>query len=161
MFWKKIFLNRMMEFQVKFCHHSGLRLWRTGMLFSTKSKCHKSNVRISWMYRYSFYDLKVHFWWPNKCLLSRISSLNTLYFQVPFWFWHWRRQALTSGLSESGVSGGAMAPQDFDRSVIPISTRGGGGCRLCPPHYYLPLPSPRFSDLPMHLIRVCWVRCFS
>ena len=26
---------------------SGLRLWRTGMLFSTKSKCHKSNVRIS------------------------------------------------------------------------------------------------------------------
>ena len=58
---------------------SGLRLWRTGMLIATKSKCHKSNVRTSWMYRYSFYDLKIHFWWPNKCLLSRISSLNTLY----------------------------------------------------------------------------------
>ena len=26
------------------------------------------------------------------------------YFQVPFWFWHLLRQALTSGLSESGVS---------------------------------------------------------
>ena len=58
-----------MEFQVKFCHHSGLRLWRTGMLFSTKSKCHKSKFRISWMYRYNFYDLKAHSWWPNKCLV--------------------------------------------------------------------------------------------
>ena len=46
--------------QVKFCHHSGQRLWRTGMLFSTKSKGHKSNFRISWMYRSHFYDLKVH-----------------------------------------------------------------------------------------------------
>ena len=82
LFWcfeRKKILNRMMEFQVKFCHHSGLRLWRTGMLFSTKSKCHKSNVRISWMYRYVFYDFKVHFWWPNKRFISRISSLNTLY----------------------------------------------------------------------------------
>ena len=82
LFWcfeKNIFLNRMMEFQVKFCHHSGLRLWRTGMLFSTKSKGHKSNVRISWMYRYCFYDLKVHFWWPNKHLKCNISSWNTLY----------------------------------------------------------------------------------
>jgi hypothetical protein len=34
----------MMEFQVKFCHHSGLRLWRTGMLFSTKSKGHKQGM---------------------------------------------------------------------------------------------------------------------
>ena len=57
---------------------SGLRLWRTGMLFSTKSKCHKSNVRTSWMYRYSFYDFKVHLLWPNKFLVWLRSSLNTL-----------------------------------------------------------------------------------
>ena len=49
------------------------------MLFSTKSKCHKSKFRISWMYRYSLYDLKVHFWCPNKCLVSLRSSWNTLY----------------------------------------------------------------------------------
>ena len=52
------------------------------MLFSTKSKCHKSNVRISWMYRYVFYGFKMHFWWPNKCFISRISSWNTLYMQL-------------------------------------------------------------------------------
>ena len=69
----------MMEYQVKFCHHSGPRLWRTRMLFSTKSKGHKSNVHISWMYRYRFYDLKVHFWWPNKRLFSYIQRWNTLY----------------------------------------------------------------------------------
>ena len=66
-FWTKIFLNGMMEFQVKFCHLSGLRLWRTGMSFSTKAKDDKSNFRISRMYRYRFYGLKVQFWWPNKC----------------------------------------------------------------------------------------------
>ena len=38
-----------------------------------------SNVCISWMHRYHFYDLKVHFWWPNKRFFSHISSLNTLY----------------------------------------------------------------------------------
>ena len=68
-----------MEFQVRFCHHSGLRLWRTGTLLSTKSKGHKSKFRISWMYRYRFYDLKVYFW----CLLSGLkfdkACLNTLY----------------------------------------------------------------------------------
>ena len=82
LFWcfeKKIFLNRMMEFQVKFCLHSGLRLWRTGMLFSTKSKGLKSNFRISWMYRYHFCDLKVQFWWPNKCSKHQVLQLNTLY----------------------------------------------------------------------------------
>ena len=79
---KKIFLNRMMEFQVKFCLHSGLRLWRTDMLLSTKSKCHKSKFRISWMYTYSLYDLKVHFWCPNKCLVSLRSSWNTLYLKL-------------------------------------------------------------------------------
>ena len=79
MFWKRIFLNRMMEYQVKFCHHSGPRLWRTRMLLTTKSKGHKSNVRISWMYRHCFYDLKVHFWWPNKRLKCHISSWHTLY----------------------------------------------------------------------------------
>ena len=31
------------------------------------------------MYKFCFYDLKVHFWWPNKCLKYNISSLNTLY----------------------------------------------------------------------------------
>ena len=79
-FWTKIFLNGMMEFQVKFCHLSGLRLWRTGMLFSTKSKDHKSNFRISWMCRYHFYDLKVQFWWPNKCSKHQVLRLNTLYY---------------------------------------------------------------------------------
>ena len=63
------------------------------------------------------------------------------YFQVPFWFWHLLRQALTSGLSESAV-GGAMTPQDFVRSAILISTGGGGG-RLCPPQYYLPPLPPK------------------
>ena len=82
LFWcfeKKISLNRIMKFQVKFCQHSGLRPWRTGMLFSTKSKGHKSKFRISWMCRYCFYDLKVLFWWPNKHLFWCKSSLNTLY----------------------------------------------------------------------------------
>ena len=82
LFWcfeKNIFLNRMMEFQVKFCHHSGLRPWRTGMLFSTKSKGHKSKFPISWLCRSCFYDLKVHFWWPNRRLFWCKSSLNTLY----------------------------------------------------------------------------------
>ena len=78
LFWKKN-LDRMMEFQVKFCHHSELRLWRTGMLFSTKSKGHRSNFRISWTYRSCFYDLKVHFWWPNKCSKHRVLRLNTQY----------------------------------------------------------------------------------
>ena len=78
-FEKNIFLKRIMKFQVKFCHHSGLRLWRTGILFSTKSKGHKSKFRISGMYRFCFFDLKVHFWWPNKCLFWGRSSWNTLY----------------------------------------------------------------------------------
>jgi hypothetical protein len=34
----------MMKFQLEFCHPSELRLWRTEMLFLTKSKGHKSNV---------------------------------------------------------------------------------------------------------------------
>ena len=40
---------------------------------------HESNVHISWMYRYSFYYLKVHFWWPIKGLKCNISSWHTLY----------------------------------------------------------------------------------
>ena len=82
LFWcfeNYIFLTRMMEFQVKFCHHSGLRLWRTWMLFLTKSKGHKSKFPISGMYRFCFIDLKVHFWWPNKWLFWGRSSWNTLY----------------------------------------------------------------------------------
>ena len=43
-----------------------------------KKKLFRSNLWISWMYRYHFYDLKEHFWWPNKCLKYIISSLNTL-----------------------------------------------------------------------------------
>ena len=38
----------------------------------------RSNVRISWMYRYRFYDLKVHFWWSNKRLFSYKLCWNTL-----------------------------------------------------------------------------------
>ena len=35
--------------------------------------------KISWMYRYHFYDLKVHFWWPNKRFVWLKASLKTLY----------------------------------------------------------------------------------
>ena len=31
------------------------------------------------MYRYCFYDLLVHFWWPNKSLFSYNQRWNTLY----------------------------------------------------------------------------------
>ena len=55
------------------------RLWRPWMLLSTKSKGHKSNFRISGMYRFCFYDLNVHFWWPDKCSKHQILRLNTLY----------------------------------------------------------------------------------
>ena len=82
-FWTITFLNGMMEFQVKFCHLSGLRLWRPWMLLSTKSKGHKSNFRISGMYRFCFYDLKVQFWWPNKCSKHQVLRLNTLYCVAP------------------------------------------------------------------------------
>ena len=34
------------------------------------------------MYKYCFYDLKVHFWWPNKCLFSYRQRWNTLYHVV-------------------------------------------------------------------------------
>ena len=64
-----------MDFWHSFCW----RLWRPWMLLSTKSKGHKSNFRISWMYRSCFYDLKVHFWWPNKCSKHQVLRLNTLY----------------------------------------------------------------------------------
>ena len=62
-----------------FWHSFCWRLWRPWMLLSTISKGHKSNLCISWMYRSCFYELEVHFWWPNKCLKYIISSLNTLY----------------------------------------------------------------------------------
>ena len=39
----------------------------------------RSKFRISWMYIYHFYDLKVNFWWPNKLFFGGSSSLNTLY----------------------------------------------------------------------------------
>ena len=69
---------------------TGLRLWRTRMLFLTKFKCHKSKFRISWMYRYSLYGLKVHFWWLNECLVSLRSSWNTLYIRkYGIHFLHW------------------------------------------------------------------------
>ena len=41
-----------------------------------------SKFRISWMYRYHFYDLKVHFWWHNKCFIWGRSSWKTLYTTV-------------------------------------------------------------------------------
>ena len=55
------------------------RLWRPWMLLSTKSKGHKSNFRISEMYRFCFYDLKVHFLLPNKHSKHQVLRLNTLY----------------------------------------------------------------------------------
>ena len=44
-----------------------------------------------------------------------------------------------------GGAGGAMSPPDFDRSVNPISTKGG---RLCPPNN---TGTPGFWDLPTAL----------
>ena len=55
------------------------RPWRPWMLLSTKFKGHKSNFRISGMYRFCFYDLYVHFWWPNKSSKHQVLSVNTLY----------------------------------------------------------------------------------
>ena len=43
-----------------------------------KKKLIRSNVRISWMHRYRFYDLKVHFWWSNKRLFSYNQRWKTL-----------------------------------------------------------------------------------
>ena len=67
---------------IDFGHSFCWRLWRPWMLLSTKSKGHKSNFRISWMYRSCFYDLKVHFWWPNKCSKHQVLRSNTLYIQM-------------------------------------------------------------------------------
>ena len=69
-------------FAKKISHLFSWRLWRTGMLFSTKSKGHKSKFRISWMYRSHFFYLKVRFWWPNKRFFWLILSWNTLYYIV-------------------------------------------------------------------------------
>ena len=38
----------------------------------------------AWMYIYHFYDLKVHFGWPNKCFIWLRLSLNTLYCDLTF-----------------------------------------------------------------------------
>ena len=76
-----------MEFQVKFCHSSELRLCRTGMLLLTKSKDHKSNVPCQWIHRYLFQSLKLNFKWPFKPLISRISLWNTLQVgSLDFWW---------------------------------------------------------------------------
>ena len=64
-----------MDFWHSFCW----RLWRPWMVLSTKSKGHKSNFRMSEMYRFCFYDLKVEFWWQNKCSKHHVLRLNTLY----------------------------------------------------------------------------------
>ena len=50
--------NSTKEFQVKFCHPSELRLWRTGMLLLIKFKDQKSNVLYQWTDRYLLF---VHF----------------------------------------------------------------------------------------------------
>ena len=39
----------------------------------------RSKFRISWMYKYHFFDLKVHCWWPNKRFIWGRSSSKTLY----------------------------------------------------------------------------------
>ena len=55
------------------------------------------------------------------------------------------------------VPGGAMAPQDFDRSITPILIRGE---RLCPPNYYwyprifTPSDGPGFLKLNYSLMEV-------
>ena len=88
-------------FAKKISHPFSWRLWRPWMLLSTKSKGHKSNVRISWMYRSCFYDLKMHFWWPNKCLKYIISSWNTLYYCFLFSFFivsYWLKCPILLGL---------------------------------------------------------------
>ena len=43
-----------------------------------------SKFPISWMYRYHFYDLKVHFWWPNKHFIWGRSSWKTLYYDKTY-----------------------------------------------------------------------------
>ena len=50
------------------------------------------------------------------------------------------------GLTDLLKYGGVMAPQNFGRSVNPISTKGG---RLCPPNN---TGTPGFSDLPTALV---------
>ena len=64
---------------MKFSHYSGLRLWRTGVLFSTKSKCHKSNFRTSGIYRYPHHNLKAVFSWPPRSSKWCKSIRKTLY----------------------------------------------------------------------------------
>ena len=55
----------------KECDHRNMKVGKLSIFLS--------NVHISWMHRYHFYDLKVHFWWPNKRFFSDSLSLNTLY----------------------------------------------------------------------------------
>ena len=75
MFFLKKFLNRMMEFQAKFCHPSELRLWRTGVLLSTNSKGHKSNAIIWGTY-----------WMPKKFFefMRTYSKLHSFYSTLPW-----------------------------------------------------------------------------
>ena len=55
-------------------------------------------------------------------------------------------QSLLMQGCRQGGAGGASAPTIFDRSVNPISTRGG---RLCPPQYYQPSRIFRPCDGPV------------
>ena len=62
-----------------------------------------------------------------------------------FWMQNWKEKTLNvlmrrmityqQGCRQGVGAGGASAPPVFDRSVNPISTRGGW---LCPPQYYQP-----------------------
>ena len=52
--------------------------------------------------------------------------------------------------------GGSCPPPNFGRFVNPISSNQGG--RLCPPHYYCPLPPPP-SDF-QTLLRPCKLRYY-
>ena len=72
-------------FHIKFCHPSELRLWRTGMLISTKSKGQCSNVHCQWTYRHI---LSCTFWLqrPCKCYLDyHVLSPMTLYILMPLY----------------------------------------------------------------------------
>ena len=75
-----------------------------GWFFEKKKILIWSNVLISWMHRYLFYDIKVHFWWPNKRFFWCRSSWNTLYFRISWilmerpwnrFFWFLRLSART------------------------------------------------------------------
>jgi hypothetical protein len=70
-------IHYFMDFWPSFCW----RLWRLWMLLSTKFKGHKSNVRISGIYKYPHHNLKAVFSWPPRSSKWGKSIRKTLYMQ--------------------------------------------------------------------------------